>query len=82
MYEFECRIAKGFWAEVVNYACFVTNRSPAARIDFKVLEEVWSGKPIDYSMFKIFGYLTHVHVQSGERSKLDSMSIKCICLGL
>ena len=26
--------------------------------------------------------LTYVHVQSGERSKLDSRSRKCICLGL
>jgi hypothetical protein len=29
-----------------NYACFVTNRSPSAAIDFKVPEEVWSGKPV------------------------------------
>jgi hypothetical protein len=75
-------LPKGFWGEVVNYACFVINRSPATRIDFKVPDEVWSGKSIDYSIFRIFGCLTYVHVQSGERSKLDLMSIKCICLGL
>jgi hypothetical protein len=75
-------LPKSFWVEAVNYACSVTNRSPAAGIDFKVLEEVWSGKPVDYSMLRIFGCLTYVHVQSGERSKLDSKSKKCICLGL
>jgi hypothetical protein len=75
-------LAKSFWAEALNYACFVTNRSPASGIDFKIPEEVWSGKPVDYSMLRILGYPTYVHVQSGERSKLDSKSRKCISLGL
>lgn len=74
-------LPKSFWAEAVNYACFVTNRSPSAAIDFKVPEEVWSGKPVDYSVLKIFGCPAYVHVQSGERSKLDPKSRKCICLG-
>ena len=65
-------LPKSFWVKAVNYAWFITNRFPAARIDFKVLEKVWSGKPVDYSMLRIFGCLTYVHVQSGERSKLDS----------
>jgi hypothetical protein len=33
-------------------------------------------------MLRKFGCPTYVHVQSGERSKLDSKSRKCICLGL
>jgi hypothetical protein len=33
-------------------------------------------------MLRIFGCPTYVHVQSGERSKLDSKLRKCICLGL
>ena len=33
------------------------------------------------NMLRIFGSLTYVHVQSGERSKLDSKLRKCICLG-
>jgi len=75
-------LLKSFWAEAVNYACFVTNWSPSIAIDFKVPEEVWLGKLVDYSVLRIFGCRTYVHVQSGERSKLDSKSIKCICLGL
>jgi hypothetical protein len=41
-------LPKSFLAEAVNYACFITNRSLANVIDFKVPEEVWSGKPVDY----------------------------------
>ena len=64
------RLPKVFWAETVNSA-----------IDFKILEEVWSGRPVDYLSLKIFGCLAYVHVQSGEHSKLDSKSRKCVFLG-
>jgi len=51
-------------------------------IDFMVLEEVWSGKLVDYSVLRIFGCPIYVHVQSGEWSKLESKSRKCIFLDL
>ena len=75
------RLPKVFWAKTVNIASFIINRSPSSAIDFKIPEEVWSGKPIDYSNLKIFGCPTYVHVQSGERSKLDSKSRKYVFLG-
>ena len=70
-----------FLAETVNKASFIINRSPSSAIDLKIPEEVWSGRPVDYLSLKIFGCPTYVHVQSGERSKLDSKSRKCIFLG-
>jgi hypothetical protein len=76
------RLPKRLWAEAIDYVCFITNRFPSAAIDFKVPAEVWSGKLVNYSMLRIFGCPTYVHVQSGEQSKLDSKSRKCICLGL
>ena len=42
---------------------------------------VWIGRLVDYSSLKIFGCPACVHVQSGERSKLNSKSRKCIFLG-
>ena len=74
-------LPKVFWAEIVDTVSFIINRSPSSTRDFKILEEVWSGRPIDYSSLKIFGCPTYVHVQSGERSKLDLKSRKCIFLG-
>ena len=74
-------LPKVFWAETVNTASFIINRSPSSAIDFKIREEVCSGRPIDYSSLKIFGCPIYVHVQSGERSKLDSKSRKCVFLG-
>ena len=70
-----------FLAETVNTTSFIINRYPSSTIDFKIPKEVWSGRPIDYLSIKIFGCPTYVHVQSGERSKLDLKSRKCIFLG-
>ena len=70
-----------FLVETVNTASFIINRSPSSSIDFKIPEEVWSGGSIDYLILKIFGCPAYVNVQSGERSKLDLKSRKCIFLG-
>lgn len=74
-------LPKIFWAEAVNMACYITNRAPSSGIDFKIPEEQWSGKPVNFENIKIFGCPAYVHVQSGERSKLDPRSRKCIFLG-
>ena len=81
MHEMNAGLPKVFWAETVNTASFIISRSPSLAIDFKILEEVWSGRPVDYSSLKIFGCPAYVHVQSGERSKLDSKSRICVFLG-
>ena len=65
-------LPKVFWAKTVNTANFIINRSPSSAIDFKILEEVWLGKLVDYSSLKIFRCPAYEHVQSGECSKLDS----------
>ena len=74
-------LPKVIWVETINTANFIINRSPSSTIDFKIPEEVQSGKLVDYSSLKIFGVPAYMHVQSGEHSKLDSKSIKCIFLG-
>ena len=74
-------LLKVFWAEIINTANFIINRSPSLAIDFKIPEEVWLGRLVDYSNIKIFSCPAYVHVQSGECSKLDSKSRKCVFLG-
>ena len=74
-------LPKVFWVETVNIASFIINRSPSSAIDFKIPKEVWLGGLVDYSSLKIFGCPAYVHVQSGERSKLDLKLRKCIFLG-
>lgn len=64
----------GLWAEAASAACYLINRSPNSTIDFKIPEEVWTGKPVDYSNLRIFGCPTYAHVNNG---KLVPRAQKC-----
>ena len=66
-------LPKVFWVETVNITSFIINRSPSTAIDFKILENVWSGRLVDYSSLIIFDCLAY--------SKLDSKSRKCVFIG-
>ena len=70
-------LPKEFWAEVVNTASYLMNRSPSTTIDFKTPKEVWDGTSSYYSCLRIFGCPAYVHVNDG---KLEPKAIKCIFL--
>ncbi|KAE8683204.1 hypothetical protein F3Y22_tig00111213pilonHSYRG00462 [Hibiscus syriacus] len=72
---------KHFWAEAVNMACYLINRSPRASLAGKVAEEVWTGHDVSFDNLRIFGCPAYVHVPANERSKLDAKSKECIFLG-
>ena len=55
----------------------MVNRSPHSALDFKVLEEIWLGNPVDYSNLRIFGCPAYAHINSG---KLAPRAIECIFL--
>ncbi|GJY89530.1 retrovirus-related pol polyprotein from transposon TNT 1-94 [Tanacetum coccineum] len=38
-------LGKSFWAEAVNTACYVINRSPSTAVELKTPMEMWTGKP-------------------------------------
>ena len=71
-------LSKCFWAEAVNTACYLVNRSPSTTIDFKTPEEVWSGTPANYSHLRVFGCPAYFHVNDG---KLELREKKVIFLG-
>ena len=70
-----------FWAEAVNHACYLVNRSPSRVLDYKCAEEVWSRKPVDYSNLRVFGCSAYAHISSDERTKLKPKSLECIFIG-
>ena len=71
-------LAKSFWAEAINTACYVINRSPSTTINLKTPIEMWTGKPVDYSRLHVFGSPVYVMYNDQERSKLDPKSKKYI----
>jgi hypothetical protein len=68
----------GLCAEAANAASYLINRSPNLAIDFKILEEVWIGKPANYSNLRIFGCPAYAHVKNG---KLVPRAQKCTFMG-
>ena len=75
------RFGKEFWAEAVRTTCYLINRSPSIALDEDIPEEVWIGKKLNYSHFKIFGCEAFLHIPKENKTKLDDKSMKCIFLG-
>ena len=71
------RLLKTFWADAVSTAAYLINRGPLVPMEFRLPEEVWSGKEVKFSHLKVFGCVSYVHVDSDARSKLDAKSKIC-----
>nr|KYP47564.1 Retrovirus-related Pol polyprotein from transposon TNT 1-94 [Cajanus cajan] len=71
-------LTKIFWAKAMNTACYLVNRSPSTTIGCKTPTEVWSTKPANYSILRIFGCHAYYHVNEG---KLEPRSRKGLFMG-
>jgi hypothetical protein len=56
------KLPKSFWAEAVQTACYLINRSSSVPLDFDIPERVWTGEDASYAHLKIFGCKTFAHV--------------------
>ncbi|KAI5352997.1 hypothetical protein L3X38_005889 [Prunus dulcis] len=69
------------WAETVNTAVYVLNRSPTKALDKKTPFEAYSGRKPGLKHLKVFGSVCYAHVPNPQRQKLDSTSNRCVFLG-
>ena len=67
-------LPKTFWAVAISTAAYLINREPSIPMEFKLLQEVLSGKEVKFSHLKVFGCVSYVHIDSVARSKLDAKS--------
>ncbi|RVX15044.1 Retrovirus-related Pol polyprotein from transposon TNT 1-94 [Vitis vinifera] len=74
-------LPKTFWADAVSTAAYLINRGPSVPMEFRLPEEVWSGKEVKFSHLKVFGCVSYVHIDSDARSKLDAKSKICFFIG-
>ena len=68
------RLPKTFWANVVSTATYLINQGPSVPKEFRLPEEVWSGKEVKFSHLKVFGCVFYVHIDFDACSKLDAKS--------
>lgn len=64
------------WAEAMNTAVHVLNRTGKSSVAGKTPIEVWTGKTVRFDYFKTFGDYAYAHIADERRCKLDSKSQK------
>jgi len=69
------------WGGAANTVVYVQNRSTHQALDFKTLEEVFTGKKPNISHFRIFGCPLYFHVPKEKRNKLEASGKKRIFVG-
>src|ERR1044072_7979031 len=77
----ETDMAKHFWAEAVNTACYIQNRISVRPILNKTPYELWKNKKPNISYFHPFGCICYVLNTKDHLGKFDSKAQKCILLG-
>ena len=75
------KLEKHFWAEAVNTAVYLRNRSPTVAVEGKTPHEALTGKKPQAQALRVFGAQGYAHIPKEERRKLDHKSRKCIFLG-
>ncbi|UYV63174.1 K02A2.6-like, partial [Cordylochernes scorpioides] len=74
-------ISLKLWAEAVNTATYVLNRTGPTQIEGKTPYELWFDKKPAVDHLRIFGTECFVHVPDEKRRKLDTKSEKGILVG-
>lgn len=77
---FDAGLPKSYWAEAVNMAAYIINKSVNSCND-KTPEELWTGNKVDLSNMKTFGSEVMVHVPKEKRKKWDKRAEKMIFVG-
>jgi len=74
-------LPNSFWAEVVNIALYILNKSATKVVDGKTPQDAYFGKKPLVAHFKVFGCKCYMHVLDKDSRKLEPKSQKCIFLG-
>ena len=72
---------KLLWAEMVNTAVYILNRTGVSSVDKKSPHELWLGKKPRIKHLRIIGMTCYVHVPDQKRRKLDKKALKYVLIG-
>lgn len=78
---FDAKLDKSYWAEAVNMATYVVNRSVNSMLKTQTPEEIWTGKKVDLKNLRIFGSPIMVHIPKEKRTKWDRKSQRMLFVG-
>jgi transposase InsO family protein len=70
-----------YWAEAINCANYIVNRTPTKALKNITPEEAWTKIKPDVSHFRVFGSIAWAHIPDEKRKALQPKSEKCIFVG-
>ena len=70
-----------FWAESINTAVYLRNRSPTTSLNGITPYECLFGQKPDVSNLRVFGCVAFAHIPEKQRKKLDEKSHKVVFVG-
>lgn len=74
-------VSLDLWAEAVNCAVYILNRTSSSQCPNKTPFELWNGIKPQIGHLKVFGSVGYVHIPDQLRKKLDKKSEKMILVG-
>ena len=74
-------LSLSFWAEAINCANYIINRTPTKVLKNITLEEAWISLKQDVSHFRVFGSEAWVNIADEKHKALENKSEKCIFVG-
>lgn len=75
------KLPKQYWAEAVQTAAYLLNRTPTKSLLYKTPEEMWSGIKPSVSHLHVFGCEAMVHLPKEKTKKWDPKAKKAIFIG-
>lgn len=69
------------WAEAVNTAAYVLNRTGTSSVQGKSPLELWAGQTPDLQLLNVFGRTVYCHIPDQQRKKLDAKAEICTFVG-
>ena len=74
-------VSLNFWAETINCANYIVNRTPTKVLKNITPEEAWNSTKPDVSHFRVFGSEEWAHIPDEKHKALEPKSEKCIFVG-
>ncbi|KAJ8885559.1 hypothetical protein PR048_011757 [Dryococelus australis] len=68
------------WAEAVNTAAYLANRSPHKATGVKTAEEWWCGRKVNLAHLHVFGCIAYGHIEKEKHKKKDCTLQRCCAL--
>ncbi|KAL0554273.1 hypothetical protein IC582_008190 [Cucumis melo] len=65
------KMPKEFWAQAVECAVYLSNRSPTKSLWNKTSQQAWTGRKPSIGHFRVFRCMAYAHIPDQKRSKLD-----------